>query len=132
MKIIIDAGGGVLGRICSFAAKQTLLGKEVIVVNCNSAIISGSRNMIVHDYQQSRVRGGTALKGPHFPKNPERIMKRTIRNMIPYKKGKGTEALKRVMCYNEVPAEYEKSDKIKILKEIKVNSITLKELSKVI
>jgi len=33
-----------------------------------------------------RSKGGAGLKGPFFPKTAERILKRTIRGMLPYKK----------------------------------------------
>ena len=129
-KIIIDAANTPLGRIASYAAKQAILGNFVVMVNCNHAIISGEKGMIIKEYQQTRARGGTSLKGPHFPKNPERIMKRTIRGMLPYKTGRGSMALKRVMCYNETPAEYQSSNKIYLQKELKIKTISIKELSK--
>ena len=132
IKIVIDASGAVLGRLASYAAKQAIFGKEVIVVNCDNVIVSGTRNLIINEYKQIRMKGGTSLKGPHFPKNPERIVKRTIRNMIPYKKGKGLDAFKRVMCYNEVPSEYQNAEKISMPKILKINTMTLREISKVI
>jgi large subunit ribosomal protein L13 len=129
-KIIIDATGGVLGRIAAFAAKQSLLGKEVVVVNCEHASITGGPRRIIEGYQQKRARGGTAQRGPYFPKSPERLMKRTVRGMLSYTQLRGRTAFKRVICYDGVPAEYEHAKKIPMKKEIKSKSITLARLSR--
>lgn len=128
--IIIDATNSPLGRISSYAAKQSLLGKSIVVINCNLAIISGRKTSIIEEYKLTRSRGGTSLKGPHFPKNPERIMKRTIRGMLPYKTGRGLMAFKKIMCYNNTPAEYENANKISLQKQFKIKTLSLQELSK--
>jgi len=127
-EIVIDATDGVLGRIASYAAKHSLFGKNVKIVNCNDAIITGDKKMILEKYKAARRRGGAAMNGPHFPKHPERIMKRTVRGMLSYTQGRGLEAFKRVMCYNEVPAELQGKDKITLKREIKVKAIKLSEL----
>jgi len=132
MKIVIDANNAILGRLASYAAKQALLGKEIVIVNCNDAVITGKKSSIVSEYMVARARGGSSLKGPFFPKSPERILKRTIRGMLSYKQGRGREALKRIICYNATPAEYEEAKKIIAGKEKNIKTIKLSELSKVI
>lgn len=92
-----------MGRTASLAAKQALLGKEIIVVNCEKAIITGRRGNIIENYLRRKALGGHSQKGPYIKSAPERIMKRTIRGMLPYKKGRGAEAFKRIKCYNLVP-----------------------------
>jgi len=128
-KIIIDAANTILGRLASYAAKQALFGKSIIIVNCNLAILSGSKSMVINQYKEERAKGSTSLKGPHFPKDPERLVKRTIRGMLSYKQERGRSAFKRIMCYNDVPAEYADSQKIALAKTLKFKTITLKELS---
>ncbi len=128
-KVIIDATNSPLGRLASFSAKQALFGKSIVIVNCDSAIISGRKSSIINEYKEARARGGAILKGPNFPKNPERIIKRTIRGMLPYKNGRGRDALKRVICYNKVPKEYENAEKISLQKIFNIKTMTLKELS---
>src|SRR5690349_5223962 len=93
-QIVVDVTDAILGRVASFIAKQALLGKKVIVVNCDNALVSGQRRMIINEYHISRVRGGTSLNGPHFPKHPERLMKRTVRGMLSYTQQRGLDALK--------------------------------------
>ena len=128
----MDAAYAPLGRIAIHAAKQTLLGRSVIIVNCSEALISGRREDILAKYQKARARGGSSMKGPHFPKNPERIMKRTIRGMLRYKRGRGGTAFKNVICFNETPSEYAETKKISFPKKFKVKTINLKELSQLI
>lgn len=129
-KIIIDASQGSLGRIAAFAAKQSLLGKEVIIVNCNDAVITGKPRTTIANYQQKRARGGSAQKGPYFPKNPERLMKRTVRGMLSYKQGRGDAAFKRIMCYNETPEEYKDAEKTSMKKLFHAKTIKLSDLDK--
>ncbi|MEM4271709.1 MAG: 50S ribosomal protein L13 [Candidatus Pacearchaeota archaeon] len=131
-KIIIDAKNGVLGRVASLAAKEALKGKQVIVVNCNEAIVAGSKQNIIKEYSRLLRKGGSSLKGPKVPRIPERFMKRTIRGMLPHFQARGEEALQRVMCYNEVPKDYEAGRKVSVVKTLSTNSITLKELMRLI
>ncbi|MDO8460527.1 MAG: 50S ribosomal protein L13 [Nanoarchaeota archaeon] len=130
VKIVIDATDGILGRVASYAAKQALRGKEVAIVNCKHAVLTGRKRSIIEEYQEARLRGGSSMKGPFFPKQPQKIMKRTIRGMLPYKKERGDAAMKSIMCYDALPAEYEKSEKITLVKPLKVKSYKLHELSK--
>jgi len=129
-EIVIDASGGVLGRIAAYAAKQSLLGKPVIVVNCDEARIIGAKQNIVEKYRTLRAKGGSSLKGPKISKVPEKLMKRTIRGMLSHRQARGRQALKRIICYNSVPEEFTSVDKISLKKPIKHKSISLQELSK--
>jgi large subunit ribosomal protein L13 len=115
-KIIIDGTNTILGRLASYAAKQALLGKEVTIVNCNDIVIAGNRDNILGEYLIIRQKDGSNLRGPFLPKVPEKIMKRTIRGMLRYRKGRGEQALDRIMCYNKVPAELASAQKITLAK----------------
>jgi large subunit ribosomal protein L13 len=129
-QVVIDATGSVLGRLASFAAKKALLGYNVIVVNCENAILTGNKRSVIKEYYLARTRGGSSLNGPFFPKQPYRIVKRTIRGMLDYTKGRGDKAFKKVMCYDDVPEEYSKSEKVSINKSLRTTTINLKSLSK--
>lgn len=130
MKVVIDAEGGVLGRVAAYAAKQALQGKEVVVVNSNKALITGEKLDILGKYKKARARGGLSQAGPYFPKTPERIMKRTIRGMLPPRQFRGDSAYDRVMCYNKTPTEFEHVKKISLKKEIKYKAMELSQLSR--
>jgi len=104
--ILIDAENLIMGRLASHVAKMLITGNEVAIVNAEKVVISGTKKRILEDYYQKRAVGGPR-KGPHFPRMPDRILKRTVRGMIPYKKTTGKEALKRLKVYIGVPSEFE-------------------------
>lgn len=132
--VIIDGVGAVLGRLASTAAKQALLGKLVIIVNCEHVLITGARrNTIIAEWQQAARRGGFSLKGPNLPKrHPERMVKRTIRGMLSYKQQRGLQAWKRIRCYTGVPDEYVKMQKMTLKRQLTTTAIQLSELARVI
>ena len=131
-KIVVDAKDAVLGRIASYVAKQALLGKNIIVVNCNYALLTGRRNMILDQYSHMRSRGKGAQKGPIIPRIAEKLMKRTIRGMLAYTQRRGEAALDRILCYNETPKEFESAKKISLVRALKIRTVTLKEIAKII
>ena len=112
-QLIINAENAVLGRMASYAAKQALLGKEVIIVNCDRAVVAGNEKEIIGRYKIKRRRGGSGLKGPLISAVPKKIVKRTIRGMLSYKQERGRSALKRIRCYDGIPKEYEGKEMIK-------------------
>ena len=129
-EIIIDAEDSVMGRIATFAAKQALLGKKIIILNCEKAIVTGDRKMIEAEFREKSIRGGTAQKGPYFSRNPERIMKRVIRGMLPYKKQRGATAFENIKCFKGIPENYLSSEKINVKRPIKSKYIHLSQLKK--
>ena len=104
--IIINAENQILGRIATQVAKHSLLGEEISIINCEKAVISGSKENIISKYRQRRTRG-IPTKGPHFPRMSDSFVKRTVRGMLPYKQPKGRDAFKRVKCYSGVPKDLE-------------------------
>ncbi len=104
---VIDAEGAVLGRLASSLAKSLLDGEEIIVVNAEKAIIVGDPDEVIMRYLTKR-RLNHPRKGPHFPRMPDRIVKRTVRGMLPYKQPRGRDALHRLRVYMGVPKEYAK------------------------
>ncbi len=103
--IIIDATNQILGRLATYAAKEALLGKEVRVINCEKAVISGSRAEVFAEYLH-RMERGAPRSGPFLHRMPDKIVRRTIRGMLPWKRAKGQDAYKRVYCYVSMPDEF--------------------------
>jgi len=130
-QIVIDASGAVVGRIASYVAKQALFGKNVVVVNCNEALVTGRRNLVLEKYSHMRSRGKGAQKGPIVPRVAEKIMKRTIRGMLEYTQKRGEAALDRVMCYNKVPKEFESVKKLSLTRPLMVKATKLGEIAKI-
>lgn len=132
---IIDAKGLVLGRMASVIAKRLLNGEKIIVVNAEGAVISGDKYRIIqqyHDYLQI----GHPGRGPLHPRRPDRIVKRAIRGMLPYKQPRGREALKRLRVYMSVPEDL-KGKPMETIPEADASRlrgprITVSELSKYI
>ncbi len=104
--MIIDASDLILGRIASFAAKKAMLGENIIIVNSENAVVTGKKESVLARYKQRKELGSRPTKGPFMPKMPDRFVRRAVRGMLPYKKEKGREAYKRVMCHIGVPAEF--------------------------
>ncbi len=111
---VIDANGLILGRLASKVAKQLLLeDKKIYIINAEKAVISGSRATILKEYKETRERGATEF-GPYFPKRPDRILKRTIRGMLPYKRARGRDAMSRLKVYVGVPYELKSAEVVTI------------------
>ncbi|MGM5487564.1 MAG: 50S ribosomal protein L13 [Nanobdellota archaeon] len=102
--MIIDAKDSIIGRIGTVAAKKALLGEEVIIINTDRAVISGTKEKVFADCKQKRDRG--TFKGPYVPRRSDLFVKRTIRGMLP-KRGKGPDVLARIKCYVGTPSQFE-------------------------
>lgn len=130
MKKIIDGKNAVMGRLASYAAKEALKGDDIVILNCAQIIISGNRKSIEKDYFEARGRVGSGQTGPKHSKLIDRIVKRTIRGMLPdHRKGRGKIAYKKIRCYVGVPKEFEDAKKIIISKEKKSKFIFVKDIS---
>jgi ribosomal protein uL13 len=130
-KLFIDAENAVLGRMNSFVAKQALLGKEIYVLNCEKAVISGNKTVnIAHLKLKRSINSQKPRKGPFFSKDSEKIVKRAIRGMLPdWRNGRGKEAFKRIKCYNSIPEEFKKEKLIKIKTKLPPKIMSVQELS---
>ena len=102
---IIDASGCVLGRVSSQIAQLSLEGNKVAIINAERAVITGSEQDILSRFQKRMEIGSD--QGPYYPKRPDRIIKRAIRGMLPYKRKKGRDALERIRVYVGNPFETE-------------------------
>ena len=102
--MIIDAANLILGRLASKAAKHALSGEEVIVINCEKAIVTGNKKQIFDSYI-GKFDIGQVNQGPYFPRKPDQLVRRTIRGMLPRKKPKGRAAYERVKCYIGMPSQ---------------------------
>lgn len=117
--MIIDATDLIVGRFATVAAKKALLGEKVDIVNCEKALISGDKVRLLADWKRNRTMG--TYKGPFYGRLSDRIVRRIIRGMLPYKQPKGKEAFARIMCFRGVPT---------VLKNEKMISIEDAHLSK--
>lgn len=131
MAKIIDGKNAVLGRLASYTAKEALKGEEIIVLNCEQIIITGNKKNIKENFEIKRSRVGSSQKGPKHSKISEKIVKRTIRGMLPdHRKGRGKIAYKRIKCYSGIPKEFQESKKIIGGKEKRTKFAQIKEFAK--
>lgn len=128
---VIDATGKVCGRLASVVAKTLLKGEDVFIVNAEKAVISGSPDSIARLYKV-RLDRGDKHKGPFMSRLPDRIMKRMVRGMLPYKKPSGREALRRLRVFVGAPKDLnERAEEIvtKNISNLASEHITLQDLS---
>ena len=94
---VVDARDCIMGRVASEVAERALEGERVAVINAEQAVITGRKEDVVGTYRKRRELGSD--RGPAYPKQPDRIVKRAIRGMVPYKKPRGREAFESVRVY---------------------------------
>lgn len=130
---IIDGKNAILGRLASHVAREALKGEEFAIVNCEQIIITGNRKDIEEYLESKRKRVGSTQKGPKVSRTSEKIVKRTIRGMLPnYRTGRGRDALKRIKCYVGIPKEFEAGKKISMESNPKSRNkiVRVKEVAK--
>ncbi|TFG13452.1 50S ribosomal protein L13 [Candidatus Thorarchaeota archaeon] len=128
--IVYDAKNMVAGRLASKVAKAALLGRNVVVVNAEKAIITGDRDTVVQAYKEkSNIRTSyNPQRGPFHNRRPDKMLRRIIRGMLPYPKPRGKKAFKRIQVYMGIPYEYEEEEKV-ILEGSKYRSLTMKYIT---
>jgi len=128
----IDATNSIIGRIATVAAKRALLGETVNIVNCEKAVMTGNKKTLLLEFKRKRDMG-IPRKGPFIHRSSDKILKRTVRGMLPYKKEKGRKAFKRIKCYVRNPEDIKNLETIKEANVSKVPNLKylrLEEISK--
>jgi large subunit ribosomal protein L13 len=128
--MIIDGKNAIMGRLSSTTAKKLLAGESVVIVNAEKVIITGDPHTIVEKYLERRRRG-SPQHGPFFPKQPDKIVQRSIRGMMPYKTAKGRTAMKKLRICIGIPEAYadEKKESLAV-KAVRSNYINVGDLAK--
>ncbi|HIG98263.1 TPA: 50S ribosomal protein L13 [Candidatus Woesearchaeota archaeon] len=119
--MLIDATNLVLGRMATIAAKHALNGESVTIINCEKAVVTGSKESTMGNYSQ-KFELGQVNQGPYFPRRPDMLVRRAVRGMLPRKKPRGRAALGRVMCFIGTP-EQENKEEATSLPEVGVQRI---------
>jgi len=131
MTKIIDGKDAIMGRLASYAAKEALKGEDIVIVNTEQVVITGSRENIKREFEETRTKVGSGQGGPKISRNPEKILKRAIRGMLPdHRKGRGKIALSKIKCYVGIPKEFQGQKKIAGGKEVGSKFITIGDLKK--
>ena len=130
---VINADGLILGRMASKIAKRLMNGEEIVIVNAEKSVLSGKKKSKVAEAKQFLEVGATE-RGPFHYRRPDRMMRKTIRGMLPIKQPKGKTAFKRLRVFMGVPHEL-KDQKMETVTEaqaikLKGPHFTLAELAK--
>lgn len=127
---LYDATNKILGRFCSYIAKKALLGEYIVIINAKDAIISGKKRDI-HEKYLARLNISTATnprRGPFHERRPDTFMRRVIKQMLPRKKLRGKEAIKRVHVYiSDIPNRFK--NKYQTLVSNEIANVDKKRLS---
>lgn len=127
--MIIDAEGAILGRLATKLAKDLLNGENITVINVEKAIITGNPDSTQRRFFEKREKGDPN-KGPFYPRYPDKLFKRVVRGMIPYKKDRGMKAFRRLKVVVGNPDGL-KGEKIgKTIDDIACKYLTVKDLCK--
>ncbi|MBU2639503.1 MAG: 50S ribosomal protein L13 [Nanoarchaeota archaeon] len=134
--MIINGENLILGRLAAIAAKKALLGEKIDIVNAEKVVIVGKKSFILRNYKKKFDRK-TPIKGPFIPRTPDRFLRRVIRGMLPYKKERGNNAFKKVMCHVEIPDNFKNEklttfDKINVLNTNNINYLSIGDLCKLL
>ena len=135
-EILIDGNDMILGRLGSFVSKKLLLGYTIKIVNCKKIILIGTKSFLVKKYK-AKLQNRVVKQGPYYSRLPCNIVKRSFRNMLPYKNKRGKEALLNLRCFNSVPSTLINSKKT-LVENAKVNKsnifkfIKIEELCKIL
>ena len=135
--LVINAENLVAGRLASVVAKMLLRGEEIIIVNAEKAVVVGHRKDVIDRFKRRlewRTYYNPEKRGPKIPRSPDRILRRMVRGMLPWKSPRGKAAFKKLKVYIGVPEEYKNERFIDLLearrKSDKVAALTLEEISK--
>ncbi len=122
--LVVDATHLVAGRLSSNVAKLLLDGRYVAVVNAEKTLISGSKkNIIGEQMERFEIKSKiNPVYTPHNPKKPDRILYMIIRGMLPRRKPRGQEALKRLKVYIGIPNMYRSVEK-KIFEMLRLENL---------
>ena len=134
MVTIIDGRNAVLGRLGSIVAQRIMDGEEIVVINAESIVVTGERDMIFADYKAGVDRGDTTKrKGPFYPRRADLLFKRSVRGMIPWTSTSGREAYRRLHVFVGTPKQFADAETEKVedaMKKISGKYTTLGAISK--
>jgi large subunit ribosomal protein L13 len=130
---LVNAEGLILGRMASKVAKKLLNGEEVVIINAEKTVISGKKKSKIAEAHVF-LEVGAPERGPFHYRRPDRIVRKTVRGMLPMDKMKGKNALAKLQIFLGVPEEL-KNQKLESVPDAQATNLrgpqfTLAELAK--
>jgi len=129
----VNADGLILGRMSSYVAKRLLNGEFIVILNAEKAVFSGKKKSKIAEAKEF-LEVGAPERGPFHYRRPDRMVKKTLRGMLPYSQPKGKNAFKRLKVFMGVPLEF-KDQELVTFKEASASktkgpTFTLGEMAK--
>jgi large subunit ribosomal protein L13 len=105
----------------------------IIILNAENTIISGKRLSRIKE-AQTFLEVGHPGTGPYHPRRPDRILRRTIRGMLPRKKPRGQKAYRLLQVFVGTPERFKGAEAHTLIdadaRKLTCPYITLGELAK--
>ena len=111
-----------MGRMATYVAKRLLNGEEIVIVNAEKAVLSGKRRSKLEDAKEF-LGVGSPQRGPFHYRRPDRIVRKSVKGMLPFKKPKGKQAYKRLKVYMGTPDDL-KDRKAETLMDAQAKKLT--------
>ncbi len=103
--MLINGENLISGRLASIVAKKVIKGEMVTIINAEKVIIVGTTSSILPKYKQrveARVLSNPHY-GPKYDRIPSKILKHSIKGMLPGKSRTNEALLKQIKIFNLVP-----------------------------
>lgn len=117
--IVFNGQMCILGRTASAIAELAMDGNRVALLNAEEIVITGDENQIINKYHDRQSLGSD--NGPFYPKQPHKIVKRSMREMLPHKQADGRKAYERIRVYIGTPSEFDGNAKVPEQKRVTMN-----------
>lgn len=127
-EVVLDGTGHIAGRLGSHVAKMLLEGYSIIVLCAEAIVLTGPihrSKLRYKSYLRKRCLVNPS-KGPYHYKEPSKFFIRLVKRMVPHKKKRGAEALKRLTVFEGIPEGFENTTRSicpKALLKYKANPI---------
>lgn len=119
---VIDADGLILGRMATYVAKRLLNGEEIVIVNAEKAVLSGRKSSKLGDAKEF-LGVGAPMRGPYHYRRPDRLVRKSVRGMLPYRRPKGKQAFKRLKVHVGTPDDF-KGKSVETLSNAQAKKLT--------
>ena len=103
----IDATNLVMGRLATVVAQKVLAGETVTIINAEKAIVTGTQQAALERYKrrESMKAKSNPDKGPKFSRMPDRMLRHSIKGMLPMSSSRGRNAFRKTKVYIGIPKE---------------------------
>ena len=119
---LVNADGLILGRMATSIAKRLLCGEEIVIINAEKAVLSGKKQSKLKDAKEFLGVGHPRM-GPFHYRRPDRIVRKSVRGMLPFRQPKGKQAYKRLKVYMGIPNTF-KDQKMETLSNAQAEKLT--------